>query len=297
MLGRFKKKDVNVPLSVPSRMSSMYLENYLKATRNSGKLFLFACDHKIEHLNRDFYGEGISPQAATPEHMFKIAANSPIGAFATQLGLISLYGKEYKNVNYIVKINSKTNLVSTEQKDPLSLSLNTMEDVIAFKKNSGLSIVGIGYTIYLGSEFEARMLQQASHAIFKAHENGLIAILWIYPRGKAVKSEFDVDLIAGAAGVACALGADFVKINPPEAADVEQRAKLFKQVVLAAGRTKVICAGGPLKDKVYALQTIEKFVHVGGIDGVAIGRNIYQRPLDEAVDFCKQVEKILLNFK
>jgi len=293
MLGRTQKKNINIPLSVPSKMQKVYVENYLRATKESDKFFLFACDHKIEHLNKDFYGEGVSPNAVTPEHMFKIASFAPVGAFATQLGLISLYASDYKNVNYVVKLNSKTNLVPTEQKDPLSLNINTVEDVVEFKKNSGLSIVGIGYTIYLGSEFESSMLRQASRAVLEAHQNGLIAILWIYPRGKAIKSEQDADLIAGATGVACALGADFVKVNPPEGPDCEQCAKLFKQAVLAAGRTKVICAGGSLKDKAYFLQTIGKFIHLGGINGVAIGRNIYQRSLEDAIDTCKQIDEVL----
>ena len=44
-------------------------------------------------------------------------------------------------------------------------------------------------------------------------------MLWIYPRGKAVTAEKDPDLIAGAAGVALCLGADFVKVNPPKPED------------------------------------------------------------------------------
>ena len=47
----------------------------------------------------------------------------------------------------------------------------------------------------------------------------LSLVLWIYPRGKAVPDEKDPDLIAGAAGVALCLGADFVKVNPPKATD------------------------------------------------------------------------------
>ena len=33
---------------------------------------LFACDQKVEHLNKDFYGEGIDIADAEPEHLFKI---------------------------------------------------------------------------------------------------------------------------------------------------------------------------------------------------------------------------------
>jgi fructose-bisphosphate aldolase/6-deoxy-5-ketofructose 1-phosphate synthase len=58
------------------------------------RFFLFAGDQKVEHLNKDFFGEGIPESSCDPEHMFKIASQSPISAFATQLGLISLYGQD-----------------------------------------------------------------------------------------------------------------------------------------------------------------------------------------------------------
>lgn len=37
---------------------------------------------------------------------------------------------------------------------------------------------------------------------------------WMYHRGKNIKEE-DIDIIAGGAGVAAALGADFVKVKYP----------------------------------------------------------------------------------
>lgn len=49
---------VRVPADVPAVARETYISNYLKATCNTGRLMLFACDQKIEHLNDDFYGEG-----------------------------------------------------------------------------------------------------------------------------------------------------------------------------------------------------------------------------------------------
>ena len=48
--------DVKVPVDVLPEAREEYIENYLKATRGTGRLMLFACDQKIEHLNKDFYG-------------------------------------------------------------------------------------------------------------------------------------------------------------------------------------------------------------------------------------------------
>ncbi len=66
--------DISVPLDVPGQARHKYIENYLKITRGSGRLMLFAGDQKVEHLNDDFYGEGIDPQDSDPEHLFHIAS-------------------------------------------------------------------------------------------------------------------------------------------------------------------------------------------------------------------------------
>ncbi|MFY1645387.1 aldolase, partial [Methanoculleus bourgensis] len=182
----------------------------------TGRLMLFAGDQKIEHLNDDFAGEGIHPDDADPEHLFRIASRGRIGVFATQLGLIARYGRDYPDVPYLVKLNSKTNLVATSQSDPVSSELYHVRQAVDLRDRAGLSILGVGYTVYLGSEYEPLMLYQAAQAVNQAHRYGLITVLWMYPRGKAVKDERDPHLVAGAAGVAAAIGSDFAKVNPPK---------------------------------------------------------------------------------
>ncbi|MDD1750985.1 MAG: aldolase, partial [Methanothrix sp.] len=209
-------KNIIVPLDVPKECRSKYKENYLKITKGSGRLMLFAGDQKAEHLNDDFFGPGIDPQDNDPEHLFRIAAAANIGVFAAQLGLIARYGMDYPDVPYLVKLNSKTNLVKTSQAEPCSPQWIDIAQVVDFKENSGLHILGVGYTIYLGSEHEGEMLHEAAQLVFQAHQAGLVTVLWIYPRGKAVKDEKDPHLIAGAAGVAATLGSDFVKVNYPK---------------------------------------------------------------------------------
>ena len=115
--------DIRIPLDVPSEEQERYRENYRKITHGTGRLMLFAGDQKIEHLNDDFAGEGIHPDDADPEHLFRIASRGRIGVFATQLGLIARYGRDYPDVPYLVNLNSKTNLVGTSQSDPVSSEL------------------------------------------------------------------------------------------------------------------------------------------------------------------------------
>ncbi|MCK4499743.1 hypothetical protein KAU11_04555, partial [Candidatus Babeliales bacterium] len=141
-----------IPLSVPEEQKTYFKKRYKDATKDSGKFFIFAADQKMEHLNADFYGNGISAESAHPEHIFKIAQQGNVGALATHLGMINRYGAEYSGLNYIVKINGKTNLVQQDVADPCSLSLCDVGDVADLAVRSKLNILGVGYTIYLGSE-------------------------------------------------------------------------------------------------------------------------------------------------
>lgn len=288
--------NIRVPADVPQEAAETYTSNYELITHGTCRLMLFAGDQKIEHLNDDFYGEGITPEDNDPEHMFKIASQGKIGVFASQLGLIARYGRDYADIPYLVKLNSKTNLVPTSQSDPISTSLIDVAQVAEFRENSGLKITAVGYTVYLGSEYEAQMLTEAAQAIYEAHQYGMISVIWCYPRGKAVPDEGDAHLIAGAAGTIASIGGDFVKVNPPKK-DGKADPALLKEAIQAAGRTQVVCAGGSSKQAEAFLQELHDQVHIGGTSGNATGRNIHQRPLEEAVRFTNAIYAITVENK
>lgn len=266
-----------IPADIPKKLHEKFKENYTAITRDTDKLMLFAGDQKIEHMN-----------PIHPKELFAIANKTSIGVFATHLGLIARYGTEHKKVNYLVKLNAKTNLTNKIKHDPISLQLWTVKDVIDLQKSSELKIRGVGYTIYLGSEYEAQMLKEAAHIIQEAHKHGLVTILWIYPRGKAVKEETHIDGIAGAAGVANSLGSDFVKLKAPETT-TDSKEKLLNSVIQSAGNTKVICAGGTKKNPEEFLKELHAQLTVGGTAGSAVGRNIYQHGFKKG---CKIAEAI-----
>ena len=45
----------HVPADVPNELIDTFIQNMDAATSGTGKMNLFACDQKIEHLNDDFY--------------------------------------------------------------------------------------------------------------------------------------------------------------------------------------------------------------------------------------------------
>jgi len=160
--------------------------------------------------------------------------------------------------------------------------------VVDFRDSSGLKIPAVGYTLYPGSEHEAEMFHQAAQVIYNAHQYGLVTILWMYPRGKAVREEKDPHLIAGATGVAACLGADFAKVNYPKKEGLES-SEIFREAILSAGRTRVVCAGGASDDAAAFLQRLYDQIHVSGAAGNATGRNIHQRSLEEAIRMCNAI--------
>lgn len=283
-------KDLFVPASVPAGKREIFKENFNQATGGSNRLMLFAGDQKLEHLNKDFFGEGISPDDANPVHLFQIASQANIGVFATQMGLVSRYASQYPEIPFLIKLNSKTNLVKFKQNDPLSKAWYTVEQVVDFAKNAELKVLGVGYTVYLGSEYEAEMLHEAAQIVHHAHQQGFITVLWMYPKGKAVDNEHDVNLIAGAAGAGACLGADFVKLKVPYE-NKTFKPSLIREVVAAAGRTGVLCEGGSREDPKQFLTELFQQIHEGA-RGSGTGRNIHQRNIQDAIKMANAIYAI-----
>lgn len=283
--------EIKIPLSVPVSKYREYRKNWNLATASSGSLLLFAGDQKVEHLNDDFVGSKIALENASPEHLFQIAAAAPIGVFATHLGLIAHYGANYPKIPYLVKLNGRTNLY--QKTDSLmSKAWFEVEDIVEFKKQSNLNILGVGYTVYLGGEKESKMLKEAATIINEAHKNGLLAVIWMYPRGDKIKED-DIHTIAGGAGVAAALGADFVKVKYPYNKKLKATAESFQEVVKAAGRTKVICVGGGKQEAKDLIAYAWNQKNIAGAGGLALGRNLHQRTLKDAISLATALALII----
>jgi len=288
--------NIKIPADVPKEMRDEYVENYTIITKNTRHLLLYVCDHKIEHMNNDFYKE-----VENPQRLFDLydLCKKDIGAFATHPGLIARYAHNYQDLNYFAKLNGKTNLIPKKAMDPMSAQLWTVDDIL-FLKKQGISIRGIGYTVYLGSKYERYMLQEAAHIITAAHHHGLITCLWMYPRGKYIKNERDLALISGACGVAQSLGSDFAKIKYPQKKKFhcifDNTSCTMQTPPQVAGNTQIIISGGEpgaeYSDTELLNNTWEQ-IHLWGYAGRAIGRFIFQKSLPQAQILVKALGKII----
>lgn len=285
-----------IPADIPEKSKDIFINNYKTITNETGNLMLFSCDQKMEHMNEDFCGYGIHPDAMNPEHLFRIASQGRIGAMATHPGLIVRYAQQYPTIPFIAKLNAKTNLIKIDQQDSVSLQLWNVDQIVLLRQ-ANIEICGIGLTVYLGSEHEAAMLKQAAQTIHEAHQQGFVTVLWMYPRGKAIKQEDDAQLIAGAAGVGVSLGADFVKIKQPKKTKEQSSARLLRFATTAAGNTKVICSGGPRANPEQFLKELYDQMHIGGTAGNATGRNIFQRSLSDAIAMTHAIASIVFDNK
>jgi DhnA family fructose-bisphosphate aldolase class Ia len=282
-----------IPADVPALQKEKFLQHYQRICKNTDRLFLFVVDHKMEHLNDDF--ASLDQEIQDPEHIFKIAQLPEIGAFASHPGLIERHAAQFPTIPYIMKLNGKTNLNKTS--DPFSAQLWSVEQAVHIADDAKIDLCGVALTIYLGSSFEDRMLAQAADMIYQAHQNGLIALLWMYPRGKSVTDESDAHLIAGAAGMAHELGADFAKVHAPHATAQKRSEELLQEAVAAAGNTAVICAGGSRTKPDELVENIKQQIAIGGTKGCAIGRNLFQLPFEQARALTQEISQVVYSEK
>jgi DhnA family fructose-bisphosphate aldolase class Ia len=73
--------------------------------------------------------------------------------------------------------------------------------------------------------------------------------------------------------------------------------EIFKEAILAAGRTKVVCAGGASENVELFLRTLHDQIFVSGASGNATGRNVYQRSLEGAIRMYNAIYAITIEGK
>ncbi len=216
---------------------------------------LLAYDQGFEHgPSADFNDQNIDPS-----YIMDIAVKGDFTGVVFHKGIAEKYynGK----VPLIVKLNGKTSLPKGE---PVSTLVCSVEEAIS------LGAKGVGYTIYLGSANESVMLEEFGQVEEEAHEEGLPAIAWIYPRGEAVKNDTAPEIVAYAARAGLEMGADAVKIKYTGATDS------FRWAVKAAGLAKVFMSGGPKAPTDESFLTQVKGAMDAGATGLAVGRNVWQ---------------------
>jgi fructose-bisphosphate aldolase, class I len=268
------------------------------ALAGTGKLVILPVDQGFEHgPGRSF---AMNPAAYDPRYHFELAIEAGCSAYAAPLGFLEAGAREFAGqVPLILKANNHDVLL--EEKDPAQAITASVRDAIR------LGCIGIGFTIYPGSEHRLDMYAELRALAEEAKAHGLVVVVWSYPRGSGLSKEGEtaVDVTAYAAHIAAQLGAHVIKVKLPTA-HLEQAAarKVYEKehvplgslaervrhVVQAsfAGRRIVIFSGGAA-DTDQAVFDQVRAIRDGGGFGSIIGRNSFQRQRADAVKFLSTV--------
>ncbi|HUU50146.1 MAG TPA: 2-amino-3,7-dideoxy-D-threo-hept-6-ulosonate synthase [Nitrospinota bacterium] len=139
--------------------------------------------------------------------------------------------------------------------------------------------------INIGAEDEARMLRDLGKVSIECMEWGMPLLAMMYPRGKKIQNENDVDAVKHVARVGVELGADIIKC--PYTGSPET----FKEVVEGCPVPVVIAGGSKLSDE-ETLKMIEGAMKAGAA-GLSMGRNAFQHedPVKFVKAACEMVHK------
>lgn len=264
----------------------------------NGTMMFLPIDQGLEHGPVDFFE---NPAAADPEFQCRLALKGGYSAVVFHIGLAEKYMKKYAGkVPLVLKLNGKTNIPPDDE--AFSTLTGSVEDAVR------LGADAIGYTLYVGSPAQDADIDQFSEVRRQAERFGMPIIIWAYPRGEAVKAKGGQDspyMIEYAARVACEVGADVVKINYPNvnAPSIANCPKPYntmkmtaeeatRRAVEAAGKTLVLFSGG---GKVGDDEVVSnaKLAMDCGATGLIFGRNMWQRPMDEALDVSRRISSMM----
>jgi class I fructose-bisphosphate aldolase len=281
---------------------------------NTGYCNIFPVDQGIEHSAGASFAP--NPVYFDPENIIKLAVEAGCNGVASTFGVLGIMSRKYAHkIPFIVKINHNEFLSYPNTYD------QTMFGKVKSAWNMGA--VGIGATIYWGSEESRKQLKEVSEAFELAHELGMITILWCYTRNSAfVVNGTDYHTSADFTGQANHLGvtiqADIIKQKLPtnnggyvatkhgktsklvyEKLTTDHPIDLCRYQVINCymGRVGLINSGGESKgasDLADAVTTAVVNKRAGGM-GLILGRKAFQRPMKEGIGMLQDIMDVYLD--
>jgi fructose-bisphosphate aldolase, class I len=285
---------------------------------NTGYLSILPVDQGIEHSAGASFAP--NPIYFDPENIIKLAIAAECNAVATTLGVLGAVSRKYAHkIPFIAKINHNELLTAPNQYDQVMFA--------SVEQAWNLGAVAVGATIYFGSDNSTRQIQEVSQAFKRAHELGMVTILWCYLRNNAFKSDKDYHLAADLTGQANHLGvtieADIIKQKLPEnnngyaavtktlgqsygkthekvytdlTSDHPIDLTRYQVLNCYCGRAGLINSGGAAgkTDFAEAVRTAVINKRAGGT-GLISGRKTFQRPFEEGVQLFRAIQDVYLS--
>ena len=173
----------------------------------TGYLSILPVDQGIEHSAGASFAP--NPIYFDPENIVRLAIEGGCNAVTSTLGVLGIISRKYAHkIPFVLKINHNEFLVYPNKYDQRLFA--------SVEQASDMGAVGVGATIYFGSEESHRQIEEISRAFRRAHELGLFTILWCYLcNANFKKGNMDYHVAADLTGQANHLGvtieADIIK--------------------------------------------------------------------------------------
>ena len=281
----------------------------------TGYVSILPVDQGIEHSAGASFAP--NPIYFDPENIVRLAIEGGCNAVASTLGVLGACSRKYAHkIPFICKINHNELLRYPNQFD--QFMFGNVEQAYE------LGAAGVGATVYFGSDQSDRQIQEVSEAFARAHELGMVTILWCYLRSSGFKTdEADYHTAADLTGQANHLGvtieADIIKQKQPTNNGGYKALKFGKthdkvydeltpddhpiemtRYQLAncyLGRSPLINSGGAssgASDLGDAVETAVINKRAGGM-GLISGRKAFQRSMDQGVEMLNAIQDVYLD--
>ncbi len=297
--------------NVLRNLGTIYNHGRLAGT---GYVSILPVDQGIEHSAAASFAP--NPEYFDPARLCDLAIAGGCSAIATTLGNLGIVSRRYiHRIPFIVKLNHNDLLRYPNSYD--------QQFFASVRQAVDLGAIGVGATVYFGSEGSVHQIEEVRVAFEEAHRHGLFTVLWCYLRNPAfVTPGADYELSADLTGQGNHLGvtieADLIKQKQPVNNGGYTAVKFGKtdprvyselttdnpidltrwQVVNCyAGRIGLINSGGESKgdgDLAGAVRTAVINKRAGG-QGLIVGRKSFQRPFDDGAALIYAVQDVYLD--
>lgn len=299
------------PVPVLRNLATMLGHGRLGGT---GYISILPVDQGIEHSGAASFAK--NPAYFDPKNIVELAIEAGCNAVTSTFGVLGAVSRRYAHrIPFIVKLNHSELLTYPAKYDQVMYG--------SVQAAWELGAVGVGATIYFGSDEATRQLQEVSEAFQEAHALGMFTVLWCYLRNSAFKKDgVDYALAADLTGQANHMGvtieADIIKQKMAENNGGYNAIKFGKtsskvyseltsdhpidlvryQVAgCYMGRAGLINSGGESKgagDLAQAVRTAVINKRAGGT-GLISGRKAFQKPMAEGVALLNAIQDVYLS--
>jgi fructose-bisphosphate aldolase, class I len=281
----------------------------------SGYVSILPVDQGIEHSAAASFAP--NPLYFDPANICRLAIEGGCNAVASTFGVLGAVSRTYAHkIPFIVKLNHNELMTYPNKFDQVMFG--------SVQQAWDLGAVGVGATIYFGSDEATRQIQEVSAAFEEAHALGMFTVLWCYLRNPGFKTDtldyhLSADLTAQANHIGVTIGADIIKQKMPEnnggynalkgygktnkavydtlTSDNPIDLTRWQVVNCYMGRIGLINSGGESKgdgDLAAAVRTAIINKRAGGM-GLISGRKAFQRPIDDGAALLRSIQDVYLD--